>query len=481
MIDRIDVHNHTQYSNLRLLDCINKPEKLIDYAVSIGLKGIAITDHESLSAAIKVNKHQEKIQKDYPYFKVILGNEIYLCPNRDKKQKYYHFVLLAKNKDGFRALRELSTRAWLNSYYDRGMERVVTTYDDLREIVNKYPNTLVASSACLGSQIAKKILELTKEETPDTIDKDKINEIKLEIATFISFCKELFKDDFYLEVAPSQSKEQIIYNRRVKEIAKYFNLKIVIGSDSHMLRKEDRFVHEAYLNSIGKKRDIVEYYEYAFLHTEEECIEDLTPSELDYEELCKNSMEIYDKIENYSLKGTAVIPKVEVEDYPKLLDLNFLNYQKYPNVISLFKSDEIQERYWINYCYNSLLEKEQNKEIDVKEHELYLERLEKEAEVVIKVSEKLQDCMFKYFNTFQHYIDLIWECGSIVGPNRGSSACFLSNYLMGITQLDPIKNGFYYWRFMNEERADELPKQYWAVVKKEYELFTQKVSIILIG
>ena len=67
------------------------------------------------------------------------------------------------------------------------------------------------------------------------------------------------------------------------------------------------------------------------------------------------------------------------------------------------------------------------------------------------------DCLFKYFNTYQHYIDLFWECGSIVGPGRGSSVCFLSNYLMGITQLDPIVWDLKEWRFLNKERV-ELPK-----------------------
>lgn len=64
--------------------------------------------------------------------------------------------------------------------------------------------------------------------------------------------------------------------------------------------------------------------------------------------------------------------------------------------------------------------------------------------------------MFAYFNTFKHYIDLFWECGSIVGPGRGSATGFLSNYLLGITQLDPIRWGLPYWRFLNKERA-ELP------------------------
>ena len=88
--------------------------------------------------------------------------------------------------------------------------------------------------------------------------------------------------------------------------------------------------------------------------------------------------------------------------------------------------------------------------------EAYLERLEIEAKIIKIIGNKLNNCLYEYFNTFQHYIDLFWECGSIVGPGRGSAVCFLSNYLMGITQLDPIKYNLLYFRFLNEERI-ELP------------------------
>ena len=86
-------HNHTEYSNIRLLDCINKPEQLINKAIELGLSGIAITDHECLSAHMEVNLYSEKIAKEYPDFKIALGNEIYLTDSRDKNQNYYHFQL----------------------------------------------------------------------------------------------------------------------------------------------------------------------------------------------------------------------------------------------------------------------------------------------------------------------------------------------------------------------------------------------------
>ena len=94
----------------------------------------------------------------------------------------------------------------------------------------------------------------------------------------------------------------------------------------------------------------------------------------------------------------------------------------------------------------------------------YISRIETEADIIKTISEKLGNCLFAYFNTFQHYIDLFWECGSIVGPGRGSAVGFLSNYLLGITQLDPVKADVPYWRFLNKERI-ELPKQNIGQVK----------------
>lgn len=120
---RFEVHSHTMYSNLRLLDSINRPDRLIKRAIELGLNGIAITDHEALCAHMEVNLLQNEIQKENPNFKIALGNEIYLTPNRENGQRYYHFILIAKNKKGYKALKKLSSIAWMNSYWDRGLER----------------------------------------------------------------------------------------------------------------------------------------------------------------------------------------------------------------------------------------------------------------------------------------------------------------------------------------------------------------------
>ena len=437
MIQRFEPHSHSEFSNIRLLDCINKIPALIDRAIEIGLCGIALTDHECLSGAPQANFYAQDILKEHPNFKVALGNEIYLTLDRHMGQKYYHFILIAKNKIGFRALRELSSRAWMNSYWDRGLERVPTTYDDLEEIVNKYPNSLIATTACIGGQVSSQVLNLIKAEKYE--DTAGIAEAHNNIVNFILWCKKLFGEDFYIECAPGQSKEQIAVNRRLKSVAAAFKCKMILGSDAHYLTKEDRYVHKAYLNSKGGEREVDAFYEYAYLQEEEDIKENIAPSELDYDELVNNSYEIYNKIENYSIAHKQTIPKVPVENFI----INHTNddfHQHYPTLASMYESEDIYERYWVNKCIESLV----NKGLNTKKE--YVDRLEEEADIKKTISEKLETNMFSYPITLQHYVDLFWECESTVGAGRGSSCSGLNHYLLGITQLDPIKWDLPFWR-----------------------------------
>ena len=441
MAKRFEVHSHSEFSNIRLLDCINKIPALIDRAVEIGLSGIALTDHECLSGAPQANFYAQEILKTHPDFKVAIGNEIYLTLGRYMGQKkYYHFILIAKNKTGFRALRELSSRAWMNSYWDRGLERVPTTYDDLEEIVNKYPNSLIATSACIGGELSSNVLELIKVEKLN--DTRGIKETHDDIVRFVLWCKKLFGEDFYIECAPGRSNEQIAVNRRLKSVAAAFNCKMVLGSDAHYLTKEDRYVHKAYLNSKGGEREVDAFYEYAYLQDENDIKENIAPSELDYNELVNNSYEIYNKIENYDIRHKQTIPKVNVIDYPKAND--DINY---PVLNSMLHSDDKYERYWVNECLYELLKKDLY-------NNTYLSRLEEEADIKKTISEKLGTNMFSYPITLQHYVDLFWECGSTVGAGRGSSCSGLNHYLLGITQLDPIKWDLPFWRYLNKERVE---------------------------
>ena len=139
---------------------------MIDYAIELGHSVIAFTEHETVANAIKIEKYYKKIKKDHPDFKVLLGNEIYLCrdglngENFDKgNDRYYHFVLLAKDAKGHQQIRELSTRAWMRSYVTQGkMRRVPTYYQDLIDIIGAEPGHVVGSTACLGGFLDTKLL-----------------------------------------------------------------------------------------------------------------------------------------------------------------------------------------------------------------------------------------------------------------------------------------------------------------------------------
>ena len=449
-------HNHTVYSNLRLVDCINKPKDLIDRAIQLGLSGLAITDHEALCCHIEVNQYAKKIHETHPDFKIALGNEIYLTETREKPQKYYHFILIAKDALGHKALRILSSKAWYNTYY-YVQERVPTLKSELEEVMKEYKGHVIATTACMGGELSTLLMELHNPE----FDTD-INVTRRKIDKFMDWCIKIFgRDDFYIECAPSKYKEQIECNQYLYEIAQEWNLKIIPGTDSHYLSKDLRFAHKAYLNSKDGEREVDEFYQYAYLMSEDEVREMLRASFEDdvISMMFDFTQDMQNSIQDYSLERPQQIPMVKI-DPPKPSAWWGVNNDYaddfttgcYKTLGSLFVSDDPQERQWINDVWDAL----ETKIGFWGEHEEYVQRLETEAEVIRFIGSRLGTCLFAYFNTFKHYIDLFWECGSIVGPGRGSATGFLSNYLLGITQLDPIKWELPWWRFLNKERA-ELP------------------------
>lgn len=436
-------HNHTEYSNLRLLDSTNHPKDLINKAIELGLSGICITDHEALCAHVEINKIATELRETNPDFVIGLGNEIYLTDTRSHGQKYYHFILIAKDAIGHKALRELSSTAWYYSYMDRGMERVPTLKDELTEIVKHYKGHLIATSACIGGELSS--WSLLYAEALKVNDQKMAMEFQKKIQDFMEFVLDLFGDDFYIECAPSNKEDQMTVNSQLFKIATAYNVKMVVGTDSHYLTKEDRMVHKAYLNSKGGEREVDDFYEFARLMDSDEVEELLSPCFPDgyVDVIFENTLDLQNKIEYYSLFHKQDIPSVEVKDYPKVR-----GFKQYPHLSAMLMDDDIQNRYWVNECLNQLekLEKINDRR--------YLDELEEEARVKSIISEKLETNMFRYPNTLQHYIDMIWDCGSMVGAGRGSSCAALNHYLMGITQLDPIEWDLPFFRYLNEERIE---------------------------
>ena len=281
---------------------------MIDRAHDLGLTGCCITDHESLSGHIKALKHLKQRQKDNPNdeiwknFKMGLGNEIYLCRNNlnadeyQKGEKFPHFILVAKDKEGHKQLRKLSSRAWSHSF-TMFMTRVPTYYQDIEEIVGANPGHIVASSACIGGYLGICYEKKLEKEAYD----------------FIEWCKKIFKDDFYLEIQPARYKEQIEYNKWLLDISRQVNVKCIITTDSHYLKKEDREVHSAFLNSKDGDRETAEFYQYTYMMGPEEIkelVEDYI-NEQTLQELFNNTNEIRDKIESYDLSKAQIVPHLK--------------------------------------------------------------------------------------------------------------------------------------------------------------------------
>ena len=447
MVDTFfDVHAHTCYSNIRLLDSINRPKELIDRAIELGLSGCSITDHEALCSHMIVNKYAKELRESNPDFTIALGNEIYLTDTRDTNQKYYHFILLAKDEIGYRALKELSSIAWYNVYVDRRMERVPTLKSELSEIMKKYKGHVVATTACFGGEVSINLYGMALAQAANDIVTAKVYYDN--VCRFIEYCIETFgKDDFYIECAPSTKNDQVIVNRKLLGVAKAYGLNMVVGTDAHYLKKEDRFVHKSYLNSKGGEREVDDFYEFTYVQTPAEVREHLRPAmtDADIDWIFECSLGLKEKINFYSLEHHQSIPEVDVKDYPKVKKDNIENY---PILKELFDSDNKQERYWVNQCFEALIDK------GIGLDDRYLDRLNEEARVKRVIGEKLETCMFAYPNTLQHYIDLFWKCGSTVGAGRGSACSGLNHYLLGITQLDPIEWDLPFWRYLNDERVE---------------------------
>ena len=441
----VSVHNHTHYSNLRLLDCIIKPAELIDRAYQLGLSGVAITDHEILSAHVEAVQYYKKNYKDKS-FKLILGNEIYLTEDRSMGSRYPHFLLMARNSEGHRALRELSSLAWSQSYFDRGMERVPVTKQELLSITKKYPDTLIATSACIGGELPQYILKLDQAEKNG--NQAEIVQQKKNIVAFVDFLKECFGQYLFFEIAPNTAEEQRIVNRRMRSLSKYFGIPLLFATDSHYTEKSDREIHKAFLNSKHGEREVDDFYSTAYIMTEEEVWEylQLDFSREEFDEMVRVSQTVLSWVEDYDLFTPQLIPTIEVS--PIYIEKPLIGGYQY--LMKMRMSESLQDQYWVTTCVEKLKEKSLL-------NDTYLSRLNQEAQEIWGISETLGLRMTSYYNTMAKIIELVWTKGdSLVGVARGSATGFLSCYLLGITQLDPIKWNLPHWRHLTATRP-ELP------------------------
>ena len=444
------LHNHTQYSNARLRDCIIKEDDLIKYAVELGHEVVAITDHESVMNAIKVEKVYKKIKKDNPNFKVIFGNEIYLCRNGlnannfdPKQDKYYHFILLAKDAIGHQQIREISTRAWQRSYMARGMRRVPTYYQDLIDIIRANPGHVIGCTACLGGALGTQLMKYKENKSEELYGK---------IIGWCDMMEWIFgADNFFLELQPSESVEQTYVNRMLIDIANNFHHKYIISTDSHYLKKEDAAIHAAYLNAQDGDREVSSFYATTYMMNTEELESHMDLTEAELEEAYTNIRSIAAMCEDYSLLKPLKIPALQWKE-PKTKYVADSWCEKMPTLMKFKQSDYYGDVVLARAIIDKLIE-----EPSLQTAEVYAaieDNLDKtwESSLVNKTH------WSAYFLNLQRIIDVCWEAGTLVGCGRGSGVGFILLYILGITQINPLAETVqtYSFRFLNPSRVSVL-------------------------
>ena len=413
MPDFCHLHCHTQYS---LLDGASDISKMMQKAADDGQKGVALTDHGNMFGAFKFVSEAHKHG-----LKPIVGCEFYLVEDRHLKSfsrskgerdRRYHQLLLAKNREGYKNLMKLCSFGFIEGLYQK--------YPRIdKELIQKYHKGVIASSCCLGAEI------------PSLIAQDRLEEAEEALKWWL----DLFGEDYYIELQRHGGLEKIdIINKNGQKtfskysqedinqiligFAKKYNVKLIATNDSHYVEEEDAPSHDILLcintNSLIEEQNRFKFPSSDFYFKTKEEMNHLfgdVPSAID------NTMEIFDKIETLELKRDVLLPAFPLpqkfttqEDY--LRHLTFEGAKKRYGTIT----PNIEER--LNF------------ELGVINQSGYP----------------------GYFLIVQDFTSTARDMGVAVGPGRGSAAGSAVAYCLGITNIDPIKYDLLFERFLNPER-----------------------------
>jgi len=386
------LHVHTNYS---LLDGLSSTDELFARAEELGQMGLAITDHGYMYGVPEFLQEAKK----HPSVKPVIGCEIYLTDHYDHRikdaehRKYFHLILLAKNLTGYQNLVRICSEAAVNgSYFSR--PRIS------HEFLERHHEGLIAMSACIGGEIPSRILypELGSAETA------------------LEWYKSVFGDDFYLEVSQHASRKpgystdllakQKIANAGIFSLAEKYGIKVVATNDVHFVKAEDAPAQDAHLCSATGKvlsdKDRLSYTGEEYLKSEAEMLS-IFP---DHPEVITNTVEVLDKVERFSIEHRQESPVFPLPE-------------KYKNADEALRG----KVYWYLEDHGW------------KGNTEYEERVEKELEMVME-----RHCA-DYFLIVSDLCENVWKRGGVVGPGRGSSASLFINYLIGITDINPLEFG----------------------------------------
>ncbi|MBO4268264.1 MAG: DNA polymerase III subunit alpha [Bacteroidaceae bacterium] len=463
MQDFVHLHVHTQYS---LLDGQTNVKKLVDKAVADGMRGVAVTDHGNMMGIKEFKNYcdsvNDKLKGTGKSFKPIIGCEVYVAP-RHKEQREsketdganYHLILLARNEKGYHNLIKIVSRAWTDGFYSHPR---TDKYD-----LEKYHEGIICCSACLGGEI------------PRLIAADRTEEAEQVVQWF----HDLFGDDFYLELqrhkatVPNANHDtyplQVKVNAVLKEMSRKFGVKTVCTNDVHFLDEENADAHELLIClSTGRTPDdpnLMRYSKQEWFKTTEE----MNLLFEDDPESLANTVEILDKVEDYSINHTPIMPNFAIPE-------EFGTEEEYRRRLT---EEELFREFTCNEHGETVMSHEDavNKIRKLGGYDkLYRIKLEADylAELTFKgakvrygdpVPESVMDQLkFElhimktmgfpgYFLIVQDFINAARnELGVSVGPGRGSAAGSAVAYCLGITQIDPIKYDLLFERFLNPDR-----------------------------
>ncbi|MDR3129296.1 MAG: DNA polymerase III subunit alpha [Tannerellaceae bacterium] len=406
----VHLHVHTQYS---LLDGQASIDALVDKAIREGMKALAVTDHGNMFGikefVNKVHKRNTKLAEGKEPFKAIIGCECYCARNgrlkRDGKEDLsgWHLIVLAKNLQGYRNLIKMVSLSWTEGFY--GRPRID------KELLEKHHEGLIICSACLGGEL------------PRLIANGRIDKAEESLLWF----KNIFGEDYYLEIQrhpTSDPTADITVYPKEMEVGKVLvslsakhGVKLIASNDVHFVDEDDAEAHDRLIClSTGKDLDDTNRMRY----TKQEWLKTATEMNdlfADLPEALRNTIEIADKVENYSIDNAPLMP-----DFP--IPIEFKDADDYLRALAYTGAEK---------RYADL-----NEELR--------QRIDYELNVI-------QGMGFPgYFLIVQDFINAARKMGVSVGPGRGSVAGSVVSYCLGITNIDPLKYDLLFERFLNPDR-----------------------------
>ncbi len=394
--DFAHLHLHSQYS---LLDGAIKFDELFEQAKNYGMPAVALTDHGNLFGAYEFHKKGKKSG-----VKPIIGCELYITPKLNPENpsegKTYHLTALCMNKNGYRNLSNLVSKAYFEGFYRR------PRIDHI--LLEEHSEGLIILSGCLNSELSQAVL---KRDTAQA----------LKIA---SKYKEVFEDRYYLEVQATGLPEQRRANSHIREISKKLNIKIAATNDCHFLRKEDSRPHDALLciqtGAVlqDEKRFRFQGEEFYF-KSQQEMLDELN----DFEDAIEITKDIAKRCDFDFDKGEYKFPEFKIED------------------------GQSHDDYIENLSKLKLIKRFDENEIPDDRKQVYEERLKFELGIIKQMG------FSGYFLVVSDFINYAKSRAIPVGPGRGSVAGSLVAYVLGITEVDPIPYNLIFERFLNPERV----------------------------